>query len=365
MKEGLKMKIKNITYGNFACQEITSQEWDEPYIYINDYLGEDTEVIVPSRINEKPVIAVMFETANKAVKSIVLSKGIKFINANGFSNFEGLTDITIPGSIKTIGESAFWGCSGLQEIHIPESVHVLSSNTFRGCAKLRCVEGKNISFISKGAFFGCAELKECIVSDNARISVEYDEFKDTYMYKQAVKNNKALIIGSTLVNGTHIKGDYTVPADVKWIASKAFLNNYSMTSIKIGANIDMLFPNTFEKCIVLEYVYMSTAEIESIPKQCFMNCFKLKKVILPVCCVKIGSSAFYSSGISSINLERIKVIEDEAFAHSKMDNENLTLPSLEILGDNCFFSTAVSNVFVDESKVKFLGKNTDINYIFL
>ena len=70
-------------------------------ITITKYIGTDTNVNIPSKIDEKSVTS---------------------IGECAFENCESLTNITIPNSVTSIGNSAFSFCSNLINITISNSV---------------------------------------------------------------------------------------------------------------------------------------------------------------------------------------------------------------------------------------------------
>ena len=65
-------------------------------VTITGYTGTNTEVIIPSTIDNKPVIA---------------------IGANAFYNYSNVTDITIPSTVASIGTDAF-SYTGLTNITV-------------------------------------------------------------------------------------------------------------------------------------------------------------------------------------------------------------------------------------------------------
>jgi hypothetical protein len=82
---------------------------------ITEYKGEDSTVVIPSKINGKKVTA---------------------IGDSLFQNSNTLTSVVIPDGITTIGKLAFWNCKNLEKIVIPESVNAIGSSAFWGCTQL-------------------------------------------------------------------------------------------------------------------------------------------------------------------------------------------------------------------------------------
>ena len=75
----------------------------------------DTDIVIPSTYNEKPVTS---------------------IGGYAFRDCSGLTSIIIPDSVALIGDWAFEGCSGLTSITIPDGVTSIGKYAFEGCSGL-------------------------------------------------------------------------------------------------------------------------------------------------------------------------------------------------------------------------------------
>ncbi len=71
-----------------------------------------------------------------AVKTVVLSNGVKTIGTRCFENCESLTSVTIPDSVTEIGAGAFNGCTALKSLKIPASVTKIGNVAFGECTNL-------------------------------------------------------------------------------------------------------------------------------------------------------------------------------------------------------------------------------------
>lgn len=165
----------DFTWGDYICTTINEKE-----VRLKEYLGDDTDIIIPSEINGMPVTSIgvecfscnwpskNIENNNKIesitvpstvvticsaafeymdnLKAVTLSEGIQVIGDSAFAYCSNLTTINIPYSIKTLNDSLFYECTSLKELTLPGKDITFSSNTFSRCSieKLNLTEGMTI-----------------------------------------------------------------------------------------------------------------------------------------------------------------------------------------------------------------------------
>lgn len=94
----------------------------------------------------------------EALKEIVLPQSLKGFNEGVFSE-SGLTSIIIPDSVQVIGDRVFEKCKALIDITIPDSIQVIGYGAFSDCTALINVSiGKGIRTIGGEAFLNCSSL---------------------------------------------------------------------------------------------------------------------------------------------------------------------------------------------------------------
>ena len=66
---------------------------------------------------------------------MVISKNVKVIPSECFSNCSALTQVTIPEGVEKIKEFAFWGCRNLTKVTLPKSLDEsgISDDAFENC----------------------------------------------------------------------------------------------------------------------------------------------------------------------------------------------------------------------------------------
>ncbi|MGI6710099.1 MAG: leucine-rich repeat protein [Bacilli bacterium] len=174
-----------------------------------------------------------------------------------FYNCSNLTNIIIPESLTTIGEAAFRNCSGLIYITILEEVTTINNAAFQGCSILTIyaevenkpagwVDGWNPSnrpvvwgYVSNGVTDGGIKYGVSLIGSNYSVVITG---------YQGVANE--VVIPETIEN-------YPVTT----IASGAFYNSTSLTSITILEEVTTINNAAFQGCSILT-IY---AEVENKP----------------------------------------------------------------------------------------------------
>ncbi len=83
-------------------------DWVSEGIVITEYLGNESSVAVPEKINEKTVIS---------------------IGSGAFKN-KSLTELILPRRLQKIEDGAFVGCSSLKTLYYPDGIYYVSDSIF-------------------------------------------------------------------------------------------------------------------------------------------------------------------------------------------------------------------------------------------
>ena len=250
-------------------------------------------------------------TGNEASVEIPESINGYPVTEIGDSAFKGnfsLKNAEIPDGVKTIGDYAFNDCTGLESITIPESVEKIGRSAFFYCTRLENVNvSDGIKTIGDGAFFGCYSLKSFKITESVNSVGEYAFGRCSELKSVTVENG------------------------IKSVSNQMFADCNSLNEI--------VLPNS----------------IESIGRRAFLNCQALKKFQLPDSIETIADYAFYScSQLKSLSISA-KTIGDYAFSFcSELESVNFS-DKLEIIGDESFNSTGLSEVSVP-SAVSHIGE---------
>lgn len=271
------IKVISGNSGIVAKADPVSQDSNWSYIIVGadeisltKYLGNETNLVIPSEVDDYTVVGIHFNYINGSdkIESIKIPDSVKMINLCCFEKFTNLKNIEIPESVITIYEGAFSECTSLKNVKLPNNIDVISDKTFLNCTALANIQmPNNLTKIGKYAFYGCSSLK----------SIEIPE-KVTNIDIEAFTNCASL---------TSIK----IPKDVTSIAEYA-LKNPSIEKVKIHNEDITIEDRAFEvdTNILIQCYKDSKAEVYA--KQ---NGIKFEYLVASISVKKEQDAAIYTN----------------------------------------------------------------------
>jgi len=219
----------------------------------------------------------MFQNCTK-LREVKLASTMQELGSTMFAN-TALVFVDLP-NIATIPLGIFEDCKQLQAIYIKKGCVQISSNAFRNAAvSFYFYEGSTDAWlsISKHTYSGInssAYLKTFIAAMSPDGKLFYTEYYDT----------RYVAVGSTIlfdletveipstINGKTVQGvnynafeetvliHISLPNTVIHIYDDAFLNCYSLVSIKMGGNLTIIDSDAFLYCTSLKTIYIRGQE---------------------------------------------------------------------------------------------------------
>lgn len=279
--------------------------------YIVDGIGTcmDSDIVVPSIYNEKPVRTIADQAFFycKQLESITLPSSVTSIGNNAFDGCSNLESVIIPNSVKSIGSACFDGCSSLTSITLPQGLNTIDHNVFADCKNLASITIPNtVKTIGQWAFGHCSSLTS-ITIPNSVTKIDYGVFSGCDGLESLViesgnsvyysvgnciieKANKALIAGCK---------NSVIPSDgsVTRIQAYAFYDIGSLENITIPSTIRKIGIGAFSLCNSLERITLPSS-ITSIGDEAFTGCSSLVSIE-----VDTGNEAYYDAGNCLIEKE--------------------------------------------------------------
>ena len=306
------------------------------YIYLR-YKEDGEEATVPSFYHGIPVTEVAEKAfqSGKNLKKVTIGDHITTIGTSIFKGLAKIEEITIPFLGETIKDTEstvcrLFGLSQMEISNIPvsfkkitlEKQETLPSKAFENCAYIEEVHLLGTTKISSYAFSNMAVLK-CLELG--------EELKET---ESAAFNNLEALENLTLPSSLETFTDSIYNTKIASLHFGKSLKEYKFRNLNSSLkeiSVDAENPNfssengiLFNKDKTTLLTYPSGKEGDSY--------------VLPSTVTTVGGCAFMGSKLTHIDLSNVKVLEDEAFRSSHL--EEVTFPSSLIrMGQTVFSDT--------------------------
>lgn len=326
------------------------------HIQITRYLGSETDVTIPSKINDKPVTFIGNSSNcvfNKNLNKVIIPDTVTDIGDYAFGNCPNLSNITIPDSVININCSeystpfkntkwynsqpngivyagkialdykadnnettkntnitikdgtigiapfAFNNQKNISSITIPNSVKSIGEYAFNDCKNLSNISiPDSVVDISRYAF-NCTKWFE-----NQKDGIVYAG-KVVYEYKGNIPENEKLIFKNDTVG----------------IADHAFYNRASLAEVIIPDNVEYIGDYAFYYTKIKNVSIGSN--VTNIGKYAFYNC-DFTNVTIPDKVITIGEYAFGNCNLTDINIpDSVATIHTGAFACSSLQKATI------------------------------------------
>ncbi len=294
------------------------------------YVGTETEVKIPSSINNLKVI----EIADEA-----------------FMNNTTITEVTATNNVVTIGDRVFMGCTSLKEVKVIKAVTSMGESVFEGCTSLTDVTiPDTVVKIPARTFYGCSSLKDAEAHKNLK-GVSPDALTGT-AWEQSQPDG-ALAFGRICYG---YKGNVTnlvIPEGVSIIEPYAFLGCEQIKTVEFGPDVEEIGLYAFQNCVNLETMVCSSA-VSIISAGAFKGCSSLKEADFSECTIStIGYESFAGcSSLASVKLhETLSDIGVRAFEGTAVKTIELG-KNVNSIGKDVFLNNKVFEGFtvVDKNK---------------
>jgi len=287
-------------------------------VAITDFVGEETEVVIPEMIEGYPVTEIYY---------------------SAFSGCSNLTSINIPDSVTSIGSSACSGCTSLASISIPDSVTIIGDNAFSGCTSLTSISlPDSVTFIGNYAFSLCSSLVKINIPDCV-MSIGYGVFESCSSLTSIGIPDGVTSIGYGAFENCSSLTSVSIPSMVTSIGDYAFYGCSSLTSVSIPNMVTSIGDGVFKSCSSLTSVSIPDV-VTRIGDCAFFDCKSLTSISIPDSVTSIGDEAFFGCfSLTSINIpDGVTSIGNYIFHYCK-SLMSISIPdSVMSIGDGAFGS---------------------------
>lgn len=226
-------------------------------ITITKYIGTDTDVVIPEKIEGKNV-TVIGEGAFQGcgtVKSLSMPDTVTSVEYCAIYGCDLLTTVRLSKNLKSIGEAAFNHCDVLSTISLPDSLNYIGPIAFSHCKSL-----KHITIPA-----------HCF--DNSQ-GETYSAFSKSGLETIELKEGLSLIPNGTFAD-TNIQ-EVVIPSSVQRIGQSAFSDCKKLEKITLNEGLVSIEPNVIKNTKITELFIPAT--VEKIYIQFFNSATMLKKV---------------------------------------------------------------------------------------
>ena len=400
----------NKTYTAVYVQETPANAFQ--YLIVNNesvkitkYIGEYTDVIIPSKIANLPVteigIKAFYQCRN--LTSVVIPNSVMSIGDEAFEYCRTLKSVVIGDGVTSVAMNAFYWCTNLTRVVLGDSVTSIGYGAFSGCELLSDLEIPNtVNNIEHQAFFGCSRLNNLYIMDLAawcQISglsnlMSYGSAKNLYLNNHLVTelvipNGVTTIDELAFANCWALKS-VVIPDSVVSISDKALQYCWNLTNISVAEEnafyqaidgnlytkdgvtlvqyaigkkaTEFVIPNgvisigdvAFYQCSNLASVVIPDS-VTSIGDRTFYNCSKLTSVMIGDGVTSIGYAAFYDcTSLTSVIIgDSVEIIDDTAFG-GRNSLQNVYIKDITTwcnISGLCSLMASVKNLYINDSLV--------------
>ncbi len=240
------------------------------FIYIKKYIGTSSNVVIPSKIENLPVVSLEGMTGDDLihigvfeesyVKTVLIPDSVLVIGVNAFKNCGELVSVTVPENVEYLFGGAFQNCVKLENIDFSKSKLVeIGAGAFEGCSKLSSIRFSGVlEKIEEKAFYDCSSLLEIDFPDTL-VTVEGGAFANCTLLKTVtVPENLDLHCFEALSSFHNVPSLEKIifKEGRKEIKGYAFFAITSKAEITIPSSVEQFSPMPFFLYDAVEFVFL-------------------------------------------------------------------------------------------------------------
>lgn len=226
---------------------------------ITKYVGNATEVMIPSKIKQCPVTEIGRESFKSCgdLTNIIIPNGVIRIGVSAFEQCRSLISVTIPDSVTYIGDMAFFCCFNLNGVVIPDGVEHIMSSTFGYCESLASIDlPEGVKSIEGSAFGYCSGLSNIVIPQSLNYIGSYAFSACTNLESVILPDESITYIGDGAFSGCISLSDIVISNGVTSIGYDAFRACRSLTSVVISDSVAEIEANAFRYCYNLTSIFI-------------------------------------------------------------------------------------------------------------
>ncbi len=269
-------------------------------VTITGMSGQPSEVVIPDRIDGKPVVAIgnnVF-SGKSALTRVVIPSTVTSIGQNAFRGCSALMGIDLPAGLTSLGSGVFCDCRALTGIILPAGITALPSEAFYGCYALTGIDLTGITSLGSSVFRDCRALTEITIPTSI-ISLPVSAFEGARGLVQIHLPDTLTAINNYAFYDCRALTEISIPAGVTAIPYGCFTGCSALQSVQLPAGVVSIAQNAFRSCTALTRINFPSG-LTSIGQEAFRDACVNQAAnaiyVLPDSVETFGSSAFYNCG---------------------------------------------------------------------
>lgn len=298
------------------------------------------------------------------LKTVNITKA-DVIRQGAFEDLDFLETITIPDKVTSIERSAFGWCYGLKNFKMPSQLKEIGLLAFAFCRSFQSINiPADVTSIGIGAFENCSAATG-IVKIPAAITELSGTFEGCELLSVVffVPNSRLQTVGDRTFYNCKNLLYINLPDSITTVGDRTFYNCDKLQTEIYNGNL-RYFGNILlgvtDKNVTSVSLKPTTTEIHS---DAFSGCTNLSDITLPQSVKRIGSYAFYNSGLTNIVIPHsVTQVGSVAFGRC-LDLTSVTFENnsqLETINSTMFTGSGITSIEIPNS-VKTLASGAFAN----
>lgn len=183
---------------------------------------------------------------NTAVKSLIISEGVKVIGFRAFKTLNGVTQLKLPSTLTTLGGESFQLPNLEGSVVIPYGVTSIGNGDFAQCKKITHIEyPETITSYGNNLVDTCDALQSIKINFPVTAIKDFMFCRTANLAEYTIPETVTGTIGRSAFFRSGIAGEVVLPAGVTGIAQGAFGDCPNMTKVTIKGAAVSINENAF------------------------------------------------------------------------------------------------------------------------
>lgn len=205
-----------------SSEDFAYEVLEDGTLCLTEYLGEDTDVLIPSEIDEKTVSVLGDELFwyREELTSVTLPESLEHIGARVFQSCTSLNKIVLPDTVMEIGDACFLDCTGLTEVNIPSNLSYVGAFAFDNTPWLTQFDGCSSIIFGGKVFYKYLDDEDSVVIPKDVLGISGNAFENKSLGFVEIPDSVAFIGDYCFYNCTNLK-EVKLPSEIYYLGENS------------------------------------------------------------------------------------------------------------------------------------------------